>query len=58
MAQDNADAKLSPDGQKIFFKAYNDTNSETEIYSCGITGANIHLVATPINSSVLTYNLN
>ncbi|MGL2967125.1 TolB family protein [Flavobacterium sp. XGLA_31] len=54
----NADARLSPDGQKIFFKAYNDTSSETEIYSCDITGTNIQLVASPNNSAVLTYHVN
>ena len=56
--QGNADAKLSPDGQKIFFIAWSTLTNETGIYSCDITGANIQVVATAANSAVLTYNLN
>ena len=54
----NGDAKLSPDGQKIFFIVVNSTNGGNEIYSCDITGANVQQVFSPAIASTLSVNLN
>ena len=54
----NADAKLTSDGQKIIFLAGNSTTGNTELYSCDIAGTNIQLVAAPNNAALMTYNLN
>lgn len=40
----NAIAKLSPDGQKVFFLAYDNNTNNYSIYSCNVDGSNTHEV--------------
>ncbi|MES2411250.1 MAG: hypothetical protein V4535_07370 [Bacteroidota bacterium] len=54
----NADAKLSPDGQKIFFIVWNTTSGGNEIYSCDISGANVQQVVFPSVPSTVSVNVN
>lgn len=52
------DAKISPDGQSIFFLAINTTFGGNEIYSCDIMGANVHPVVTPSPAGTVLFDLN
>jgi hypothetical protein len=54
----NAEAKLSPDGQKIFFRVTNTTTGGNEIYSCDVSGANVQQVFSPTTPSTVTVNVN
>lgn len=54
----NADAKISPDGSKIFFLVVNDATSTNEVYSCNVNGTNLQPVYVPTISSDLTMNVN
>lgn len=54
----NADAKLSPDGQKIFFIVVNNSTGGNEIYSCDINGSNLQQVFSPSTSSNVKVNVN
>jgi Tol biopolymer transport system component len=40
----NAYPRLSPDGQTIFFVAFNNTTNNAGIYSCDISGNNLQVV--------------
>jgi hypothetical protein len=53
-----ADAKLSPDGQKIFFRVVNNTTGGNEIYSCDVNGAAVQQVFSPTIASTVTVNVN
>ncbi len=57
-ASGNSDAKISPDGQKVFIKVMNYNNNNTEIYSCDINGANFQLVTSIPNSGLLSFSVN
>jgi len=44
--------RLSPDGQVVFFLAYDNTSTVSSIYSCNINGSNVQLVV-PHNTDVV-----
>ncbi len=54
----NADAKLSPDGTKIFFIVYNTVSGGNETYSCDLNGANVQQVFSPSVPSSVSVNVN
>lgn len=45
--------RLSPDGQTIFFLAYDNTTTVCSIYSCNINGTNVQLVIPHNNTDVV-----
>ena len=45
--------KLSPDGQTLFFLAYDNTTTVSSIYSCSINGSNVQLVIPHNNTDVV-----
>jgi hypothetical protein len=45
--------KLSPDGQTLFFLAYDNTTTVSSIYSCNINGSNVQLVIPHNNTDVV-----
>ena len=53
----NSDARLSPDGQKIFFIAIADTGGNL-IYSCDIDGSNLQQIFSPATPSLVKVNVN
>ena len=55
----NADAKISPNGQKIFFIVTNINTGGNEIYSCDVNGGNVQqVIAPPSVPSTIKINLN
>ncbi|SHF68007.1 hypothetical protein SAMN05444377_11585 [Flavobacterium fontis] len=48
----NANPKLSPDGQTVFFQVLNPTAQSTSIYSCNINGSNLVEVATDFSDQL------
>jgi Tol biopolymer transport system component len=56
-----ADVKLSPNGQKIFFKAHNSNTTGIylhELFSCNNDGSNVQLVTPSSSAEQLNFNIN
>ena len=48
-----ASVKISPDGQKIFFVAYNTSTNLSSVYSCDLDGNNLVQVIAPTSSEII-----
>jgi hypothetical protein len=49
-----ATPRLSPDGQKVFFVAFNTVTSLWSVYSCDLTGTNLLEIVAPVSNPNLT----
>ena len=45
--------KLSPDGQKVFFVAFNNSTNLSSVYSCDISGGNLQEIIAPSTFVIL-----